>query len=121
VNQAKAEKKVYENCAIKFVKVQELNINRIMASLAHPHQVYGFGLPNGLDIPAGDFAPQSNHSPNDSHHIKRNGLSFSASLGQHNMMGHTGMPQSGMPGMGGPGQDGHIKRPMNAFMVGFKN
>lgn len=94
-----------------------------MASLAHPHQVYGFGLPNGLDIPAGDFAPQSNHSPNDSHHLKRNGLSFSASLGQHHnqMMGHTGMSQGnvGIPGMPGPGQDGHIKRPMNAFMVSF--
>ncbi|KAG5672268.1 hypothetical protein PVAND_002408 [Polypedilum vanderplanki] len=92
-----------------------------MASLAHPHQVYGFGLPNGLDIPAGDFAPQTNHSPNDSH-LKRNGLShFSASIGQHNgMMGHTGMSQgngSGIPGIPGPGQDGHIKRPMNAFMV----
>lgn len=85
-----------------------------MASLAHPHQVYGFGLPNGLDIPAGDFAPQSNHSPNDSH-LKRNGLSFSASIGQHNSMMGSGMGQGQNPM--GPGQEGHIKRPMNAFMV----
>jgi transcription factor SOX1/3/14/21 (SOX group B) len=85
-----------------------------MASLAHPHQVYGFGIPNGLEIPSGDFAPQSNHSPNDSH-MKRSGLSFSASIGQHhnNMMNQMGHAQT----MGGPGQDGHIKRPMNAFMV----
>lgn len=88
-----------------------------MASLAHPHQVYGFGIPNGLDIPAaGDFAPHNNHSPNDSH-LKRNGLSFSASIGhQHNGMMGGGMGQA-QGQMGGPGQDGHIKRPMNAFMV----
>lgn len=80
-----------------------------MASLAHPHQVYGFGIPNGLEIPAGDFAPQSNHSPNDSH-LKRNGLSFSAAIShQHH---HGSMMGAGMQanGQGGPGQDGHIKR-----------
>ena len=81
-----------------------------MASLAHPHH-YGFGIPNGLDIPpAADFAPQSNLSPNDSH-LKRNGLSFSAAIGHHqhhpaSMMG-AGM-QTGAHG--GPGQEGHIKR-----------
>lgn len=84
-----------------------------MASLAHPHH-YGFGIPNGLDIPQpGDFAPQSNLSPNEMH--KRNGLSFSASIGQN---GHHGMMMgNGMNGQASPGQDGHIKRPMNAFMV----
>jgi hypothetical protein len=81
-----------------------------MASLAHPHH-YGFGIPNGLEMPpAGDFAPQSNHSPNDSH-LKRNGLTFSAAMGHHHQ--HPGsMMSSGMQGgaHGGPGQEGHIKR-----------
>jgi len=96
-----------------------------MASLAHPHQgIYGFGL-GGLEMPpAGDFAPQSNHSPNDSHHqhLKRAGLSFSASIGQgghhHSAMmgGGGGGNGIGMNGQVSP-QDGHIKRPMNAFMV----
>lgn len=73
-----------------------------MASLTHPH--YGFGLPNGMEMPSvADFAPQS-HSPQDSH-LKR-GLSFSASMGHQQPNGQTS-----------PGQDGHIKRPMNAFMV----
>lgn len=86
-----------------------------MASLAHPHQVYGFGIPNGLDIPQpGDFAPQSNLSPTEAQ-MKRSGLSFSASIGQggHHHMMNVG----GMNGQSSPGQEGHIKRPMNAFMV----
>lgn len=81
-----------------------------MASLAHPHH-YGFGIPNGLEMPpAGDYAPQSNHSPNDSH-LKRNGLSFSAAMGHHQH--HGSMMSSQMQSAGvhqGPGQEGHIKR-----------
>lgn len=86
----------------------------MMASLAHPHQVYGFGIPNGLDIhqPA-DYAPQANLSPNEQ--MKRNGLSFSASIGQGGH--HNVMMGNGMNGQSSPGQEGHIKRPMNAFMV----
>lgn len=85
-----------------------------MASLAHSHQVYGFSIPNGLDIPQpGDYAPQSNLSPTDAQ-MKRNGLSFSASLGQP---GHHHIMSGGMNGQSSPGQEGHIKRPMNAFMV----
>lgn len=84
-----------------------------MASLAHSHH-YGFGIPNGLEMPQpGDFAPQSHLSPND----KRHSLSsFSASIGQahHNQMM---MSAAGMNAQGSPGQEGHIKRPMNAFMV----
>lgn len=84
-----------------------------MASLAHPHH-YGFGIPNGLEMPQpGDFAPQSNLSPSDAQ-LKR-GMSFSASIGQHQH--HNVMMGTGMNGQTSPGQDGHIKRPMNAFMV----
>lgn len=86
-----------------------------MASLAHPHH-YGFGIPSGLDISQpGDYAPQSNLSPSDAQ-LKRNGLSFSASIGQGGHH-HNVMMGSGMNGQSSPGQDGHIKRPMNAFMV----
>lgn len=85
-----------------------------MASLAHPHH-YGFGIPNGLEIPQpGDYAPQSSHSPSDAH-LKR-GLSFSASIGQGGHH-HNVMMGGAMNGQTSPGQDGHIKRPMNAFMV----
>lgn len=86
-----------------------------MASLAHPHH-YGFGIPSGLEIPQpGDFAPQSNLSPSDAQ-LKRNGLSFSTSIGQGGHH-HNVMMGNGMNGQSSPGQDGHIKRPMNAFMV----
>lgn len=85
-----------------------------MASLAHPHH-YGFGIPSGLEMQPGDFAPQSNLSPSDAQ-LKRNGLSFSASIGQSGHH-HSVMMGNGMNGQTSPGQDGHIKRPMNAFMV----
>lgn len=107
-----------------------------MASLSHAH--YGFSLPHGLDMPTpGDFAPMS-HSPPD-HSLKR-GLNFSSPTGASmSVMGHSpnsighqsahspmnnnnnnshGSQQtSAMTGSTSPGQEGHIKRPMNAFMV----
>lgn len=80
-----------------------------MANLSHPH--YGFSLPNGLELPShGDFSPQPSHSPNEMS-LKR-GLSFPPP----SMMG-LGHSPSGGNGQTSPGQDGHIKRPMNAFMV----
>uniref|UniRef100_A0A182QYV5 HMG box domain-containing protein n=1 Tax=Anopheles farauti TaxID=69004 RepID=A0A182QYV5_9DIPT len=114
-----------------------------MASLGHPH--YGFALSNGMDIPpAADFAPQPHHSPSSptDHLGLKRGISFPASslaglqghgggvhggAGGHHHHHHGsvggqggGAGQGGMGGMNGqtsPGQEGHIKRPMNAFMV----
>ncbi|GAB0097226.1 SOX domain-containing protein dichaete [Sergentomyia squamirostris] len=95
-----------------------------MTSLSHPH--YGFPLSMGLEIPTpGDYAPTSHQSPTD---IKPR-LAFpptSASL----TVGQTPNHQTSVSHSGGqhtptsagslstsPGQEGHIKRPMNAFMV----
>ncbi|XP_055693096.1 SOX domain-containing protein dichaete [Lutzomyia longipalpis] len=90
-----------------------------MTTLTHPH--YGFPLSMGLDMPTpGDFAPTSNHSPTD----MKPRLSFpptSASLTVGQQQIQTSVSQSSAPSQGNvttsPGQDGHIKRPMNAFMV----
>lgn len=83
----------------------------------HPH--YGF-LPGGLQMPQhGDYAPQPSQSPNDHLSIKRepnnyqtaNGMIHSSSMGQS-------PPNTNLNGVQmSPGGDGHIKRPMNAFMV----
>lgn len=88
-----------------------------MMMTAHPH--YGF-LPSGLQMPQhGDYAPQPSQSPNDHLSIKRepnqyqsaNGMIHSSSMGQS-------PPNSSLNGVQmSPGGDGHIKRPMNAFMV----
>ncbi|XP_059622197.1 SOX domain-containing protein dichaete [Phlebotomus argentipes] len=87
-----------------------------MTTLTHPP--YGFPLSMGLEMPTpGDYAPSSNHSPTD----MKPRLSFpptSASL----TVGQSPAAQSGQntPSSGmstSPGQEGHIKRPMNAFMV----
>lgn len=82
-----------------------------MASLAtHPH--YGFALPSGIQMPShGDYAPQPSHSPSD------HGLAIKR---EHFVSSMTNMPtaQTASPGSQmSPGGDGHIKRPMNAFMV----
>lgn len=89
----------------------------IMMMTAHPH--YGF-LPGGLQMPQhGDYAPQPSQSPNDHLSIKRepsqyqstNGMIHSSSMGQS-------PPNNSLNGVQmSPGGDGHIKRPMNAFMV----
>lgn len=87
-------------------------INHSMASLSHPH--YGFSLGNHqMDMPsAADFAPQPNHSPG-SVDVKPR-LSFPPT----SLAGfQTHTPTQSGSHQTSPGQDGHIKRPMNAFMV----
>lgn len=72
--------------------------------------------------PHGDYASQPSQSPNDHMSIKRepnnyqtpNGLVHSSGLGQ-SPPGSAGSGQNGV--QMSPGGDGHIKRPMNAFMV----
>lgn len=71
-----------------------------MASLTHPH--YGFPL-SSMDIPQpGDYA-QSQHSPGDKRALFVP-MSAGAQISPNSINGS-------------PGQEGHIKRPMNAFMV----
>lgn len=81
-----------------------------MTTLTHPH--YGFSLPTGLDLPQpSDFGSPQSLSPDNG--MKR--LTFSSmSSSSSSSMGQTspiGSQLGGSPG------DGHIKRPMNAFMV----
>lgn len=81
----------------------------------HPH--YGF-LSSGLQMPQhGDYAPQPSQSPNDHLSIKREPNNY-----QTNGMIHPSLnqspPNTNLNGVQmSPGGDGHIKRPMNAFMV----
>jgi transcription factor SOX1/3/14/21 (SOX group B) len=81
-----------------------------MAGLNNPH--YGFHMQQ-MEMPqVADYAPQPTHSPSD---LKR-GLPFPGATGNqmHGMSGHSPSSHNGQTS---PGQDGHIKRPMNAFMV----
>jgi hypothetical protein len=82
-----------------------------MSSLAHPQ--YGFALTaNGLEMPpAGDYAP-SHPSPD----AFKRALTFqqgsmAAAMSAHSPPGLQSLQSSTTA------QDGHIKRPMNAFMV----
>ncbi|XP_038113026.1 SOX domain-containing protein dichaete [Culex quinquefasciatus] len=87
-------------------------INHSMASLTHHH--YGFPL-GGHQMempPAADFAPQPNHSPGSVDVKPRLNFGPMAGFGQtHHSPTQPGSQQTS------PGQEGHIKRPMNAFMV----
>lgn len=87
-----------------------------MMMATHPH--YGF-LPSGLQMPQhGDYAPQPPQSPSDHLAIKREPNNYQSP----NAMLHSSMGQSpSNTSLNGvqlsPSGDGHIKRPMNAFMV----
>ncbi|XP_055619847.1 SOX domain-containing protein dichaete [Toxorhynchites rutilus septentrionalis] len=89
-------------------------INHTMASLGHPH--YGFALGNQMEMPpAADYAPQPHHSPSNMDVKPR--LSFPpSSLAAYQTHTPTQVV-GGSQQQTSPGQDGHIKRPMNAFMV----
>ena len=76
--------------------------------LNNPH--YGFHMQQ-MEMPqVADYAPQPTHSPSD---MKR-GLAFPGATNP--MTGMSGHSPS-QNGQTSPGQEGHIKRPMNAFMV----
>lgn len=81
-----------------------------MASLAtHPH--YGFALPAGLQMPPHhtDFSSQSPQNSSDNLNLIKREHSFTSVSN----MSSQSSPGSQMSPVG----DGHIKRPMNAFMV----